>query len=134
MTFLDQTIAWEAYPALVAWHQELWQLYQAEHGMVRSLLQVLMELYSQYHEHGQKRRESGKKQTAYGPWIWHGKYQLARIRERHKNNQQLKDLLLKIDATLFTGFDDPDRISLRTIEQLGLAARWTQLLIREQGD
>ncbi|MFD3163788.1 type III-A CRISPR-associated protein Cas10/Csm1 [Herpetosiphon sp. NSE202] len=134
LTFLDQTIAWEAYPALVAWHQQLWQLYQAEHGMVRSLLQVLMELYSQYHDHGQRRRESGKKQTAYGPWIWHGKYQLARIRERHKHNQQLEDLLLKIDKTLFTGFDDPDRISLRTIEQLGLAARWTQLLIREQGD
>lgn len=134
LDFLDQTIAWEAYPALLNWHQRLWQLYQGEHGMVRSLLQVLMELYSQYHEHSQQRQKSGKGHTAYGPWIWRGKYQLARIRQRHHANQALQTFLDDIDKLLFTGFDDPHRISLRTIEQLGLAARWTQLLIREQGD
>lgn len=134
LDFLDQTIAWEAYPALLNWHQRLWQLYQAEHGMVRSLLQVLMELYSQYHEHSQQRQKAGKSHTAYGPWIWRGKYQLARIRQRHHTNQALQTLLDDIDELLFKGFDDPQRISLRTIEQLGLAARWTQLLIREQGD
>lgn len=134
LDFLDQTIAWEAYPALLNWHQRLWQLYQGEHGMVRSLLQVLMELYSQYHEHSQQRQKSGKGHTAYGPWIWRGKYQLARIRQRHHTNQALKTLLDDINEHLFTGFDAPHRISLRTIEQLGLAARWTQLLIREQGD
>ncbi|KPL91713.1 type III-A CRISPR-associated protein Cas10/Csm1 [Herpetosiphon geysericola] len=134
LEFLDQTIAWEAYPALVDWHQRLWHLYQAEQGMVRSLLQVLMELYSQYQEHSQKHQKSGNHQTAYGPWIWRGKYQLARIRDRHPNDQELKDLLVDMDTSLFSNFDKPHRISLRTIEQLGLAARWTQLLIREQGD
>jgi hypothetical protein len=60
----------------------------------------------------------------YGPWVWRGVYMLKRMEERYKNkeglSQQIEEIRTSLDANDFGDLD-----------QWAVAARWTQLLMRE---
>ena len=127
--FLDQTIVWECYPELDTLRGELLALVSHQ-AAARSLLQTLMQLYSQYQETLKSGNKRGTKQLFFGPWIWHGMYQLTRIAERYPKESAERQYIKELRGELVSKNDHPANITARRIEQAGLAARWVQLLMR----
>lgn len=91
----------------------------------RSLLRLLMRAQEAYEEVKERRRREGAEgapQGYYGPWIPRLEYALARLAEREKalaeDLRALRDRLRSEDY--------------RSIEWIGLAARWAELLNRER--
>ncbi len=91
----------------------------------KALLRRLVELYGQYVEareawrrsHGDVTRE-GEPQVLWGPWTWRAVYTLARMKERTKKDE-LQELMGELRSTDY-----------RIMEQIGVAARWADLLGR----
>lgn len=131
--FLDQTIAWECYPELDTLRGELLALVSHQ-AAARSLLQTLMQLYSQYQETLKSGNKRGTKQLFFGPWIWHGMYQLTRIAERYPKESAERQYIKELRNELVSKNDHPANITARRIEQAGLAARWVQLLTRAKAE
>ena len=92
-----------------------------EKGAPKSLIRNLSQLYAQYAQAEQRRKEAGEDenragepQPLWGPWMWRGYYLLKRSNEQAI--QELGDALHKKN--------------FRNMAWMGLAARWAELLTR----
>lgn len=92
----------------------------------RALLRHLIDLYMQYRREADKRRREGaeqnrlgQRQILWGRWMWLAFYILSRMAERTRQEgiSRLRDWLQA------EGF--------RHMEQVGLAARWAELYLRQ---
>lgn len=145
LTFLGQTIAWTRFGLDECQAQNLETVHgmahhlielispeeQGEKGGPQALLRLLMRLQEQHDRADQRRRDrgdelnrAGQVQGVYGPWLWRGTYALKRMAERYKEGtrtrQILEDLRNHLRAQEF-----------QSIEWIGLAARWAELLVRK---
>ena len=91
----------------------------------RGLVRRLVMLYEQYAESQRERREagsdvgrSGQPQVLWGPWMWRAYYYLSRL-ARQGQNQDVAALRDQLKSDEF-----------RSMEWIGLAARWAELLSR----
>ncbi len=102
-------------------------------GVPRALLQLLIRLRELHQETaerrarvGEDRNLAGTVQTYYGPWIWRGYYFLKRMARRlEKEQPKASKDVDKLADMLHKG-------NFRAIEWIGLAARWAELLGREE--
>lgn len=101
----------------------------------RSFLQTLQALYLQYAGSMQQRKRDGKTAKPHAAWVWRGNYQLARVAQQLERKAATRELSMWVtDAVrkrLLANIGAPPSIGARYIEQLGLAARWVQLLNRK---
>jgi len=136
ISFLGLPVKWDE------WLQEVYPRAQTIANLVASgkapaaLIQTLLNLYARYEEQvqqqNQARLEQGQPipaepqyQVYYGPWMWQESYALTRLAERisragdEKTAQEVR--ALQVGAT-----------SPLSIRYVGLAARWAELLTREE--
>ncbi len=120
-SFLGVTFPWEAFDAVKKERERLMELVTPDDdgglGVDRSLLRTLIKLYAQFTEAAEER---GK--PTWGPWMWRGAYFLKRMEDRQ--NKEARDEIARLRRRL----KDDD---FRYIETLGPAARWVELLKRE---
>jgi CRISPR-associated protein Csm1 len=97
-------------------------------GVPAALLRILMRTQEQHDEAAKKRRmcgrdlnRQGEEQTLWGPWMWRSYYMLKRMAKRQKGRggAEIEALAEQLKGENF-----------RAIEWIGLAARWTELLMR----
>jgi CRISPR-associated protein Csm1 len=120
--FLERTIPWEEFNDLQQKQEWLARLVSPKDDggldIRRTLLHVLLRLYAHFTDAVYRR---GK--PYWGPWMWRSAYYLKRMegQQREKEAQveikQLRDILQEDD--------------FRSIETLGPAARWAELLARK---
>ncbi|MFQ3662260.1 MAG: type III-A CRISPR-associated protein Cas10/Csm1 [Chloroflexaceae bacterium] len=126
ITFLGRTLGWEQFDEAERFQRELTDLVQSG-GAPRALLMTIQQLDAGARR-GHPRTRAGEPQFAFGPWIWRGAYQLTRLVERSQSAETKR----RIEA-LRERLVGPEGVRARTIERAGLAARWSQLRIRERG-
>jgi len=87
----------------------------------QAIIQTLRQLAA---DEADERKRMGDR-PVWGPWMWHGAYNLKRMVERYENKQP--DLAEVIESIR----DDLDKNEYSDINQWGTAARWTQLETRK---
>jgi CRISPR-associated protein Csm1 len=116
--WLGVTVPWEDFEELREEKEALLALVE-EHEVDRSLLRTLIKLYGRFseavHEHGK---------PVWGPWMWQAAYTLKRMEDRERDDQAAAGI-----ARIRRRLKDKD---FRTIETLGPAARWAELLTRKE--
>ncbi|WP_298814719.1 type III-A CRISPR-associated protein Cas10/Csm1 [Chloroflexus sp.] len=118
ITFLGRTLGWNEFMRAMAWKDELRDL--IGQGAPRTLLMTLQALATRA---SARYNRSGTPQVTVGLWVWQGAYQLTRLAER---SGQLRPRI----ETLRDQLVSAEGIAGRAIVIAGLAARWTQLLLR----
>lgn len=125
-TFLGRALPWPTFERAAALAERLDRLVQSGDAP-RALLRLLMRAQDAYDAVVRKRARDGADRTAtgqpqgyYGPWIPRLEYNLARLAERNRGIAAQSD---EIRASL-----REDNYS--SIEWIGLAARWAELLNR----
>lgn len=136
VTFLGQTLGWEKFGLQDCSEHHHDTAHAMMHHLdrlitqkseLKPLLRRLIRLQKQYDDEARRRREKGVdlnqnrvEQVLFGPWNWLSEYTLARMAEKDKPNREdfdkLRERLKKDD--------------FRSIEWIGLAARWAELLRR----
>jgi len=115
LNFLGITIPWEGFDELNATRERLQGLIAA--GVNRSLLRTLLTLYNGYTK---ETEDHGK--PYWGPLMWRGAYTLKRMAGQHKDHgAAIEAIGRQLDFEHF-----------KSIETLGPAARWAELLIRKE--
>ncbi len=121
--FLEQTIPWEDFAPIVAERDELLRMVKPEKkgglGVSRALLRTLIRLYAIYTN---TVREQGK--PYWGPLMWREAYFLARM-ARESGKPEARASIERVREALAAE-------SFTYITTLGLAARWVELLTREE--
>ncbi len=103
---------------------------QRDASASRALLQHLIVFHERYRAAAQARREAGldrnrlgEEQGLWGPWMWQSFYQLSRMADQRKGQPQVQAEIERLrDRLKVDGF--------RSIEWIGLAARWAELALR----
>ena len=97
----------------------------APRGLVRQLVRLALdydEAADRRSKEGEDRTRTGEAQALWGPWLWQGVYQLARMADRTKDASvkqrihQLRDYLRRGESV--------------DMAWIGLAARWAELMTR----
>ncbi|GAB4563604.1 MAG: type III-A CRISPR-associated protein Cas10/Csm1 [Anaerolineae bacterium] len=95
----------------------------------RSLIRRLMQLHDMHREAQEARQREGidlnrvgQPQVIWGPWMWQAAYLLKRMAEQTRN-EEIDNLREQLQQSQF-----------RSIEYIGLAARWAELKLRQQRD
>lgn len=98
---------------------------KGEKAAPRALLRHLINLYAEHQEEADRRRREGtdqnrlgQRQVLWGRWMWLAFYFLSRMAERTKQ-EDIRALRDRLKADQF-----------RSMEQIGLAARWAELYLR----
>jgi CRISPR-associated protein Csm1 len=127
--WLEQVVAWAYYDALATMQHELYAAVKVN-GAPHAILQTGQQFYIQY-ANGLMR--DPKRRLFYGPWIWRGVYQLARVaKSMGTRDEEITALVKRIREHLLDGTDKISGEGARYIERLGLAARWAQLELRKE--
>ena len=137
LSFLGQAMPWERFGLEDCTQQHIHNAHALMHllinasqekdtgKVVTSLVHRLIGLYERYQEKADERKNegrdqdrSGRPQALWGPWNWLSYYSLSRL-YRQSKSEEVKDLRDQIKQDNF-----------RSIEWIGLAARWAELLLR----
>ena len=131
VNFLGRSVPWEIFVDEMKPCVENW-VSLFETGMCRSFTRRLMELHAMYERHKQDRRKmgldiiaDGREQLLWGPWMWQGNYLLKRL-ERSATQPVVGAEIARVADRLIGDF--------RSIDWIGLAARWADLLGRKDPD
>lgn len=146
VSFLGTALPWERFGleectqagmdtahALMHWLKKLvGEAGQKDASASRALLRHLILFHEQYQEAARARREAGldrnragEEQGLWGPWMWQSFYQLSRMAEQRKSQPQIREEIERLrDRLKADGF--------RSIEWVGLAARWAELALRRE--
>ncbi len=133
--FLGQTLPWEKFGLAECSQQDIHTahalmhlLLQMEHvnpGTATPLIRRLIGLHERYQEalerrqrEGSDQNRAGQPQSLWGPWNWLGYYSLSRL-FRQRREDSIKELR-----------DQLEQDNFRSIEWIGLAARWAELRLR----
>lgn len=137
ITFLGQSLPWERFGLEDCTQDGMGNVHALMHrledmvenkGVNRAILRRLISLQEQYHEANEKRRREGRDQTQthkpqllWGPWNWLSFYTLSRM-AKQTGDKSSKDIeLLRNEIAK----------SFQSIEWIGLAARWAELITRK---
>jgi len=136
--FLEQVVAWEYADTLFDLVDKLDGYLREPTRLPRAILQTLQQLYVQY-DAGitERRRRKRSGQFRYDPWVWRSMYQLTRIAKQVRGDDDekaIREWVCDLRDNMLQGIDLPVNTGGRAIERVGLAARWTQLLIRKERD
>ncbi|MDD7318982.1 MAG: hypothetical protein SOZ80_04435 [Prevotella sp.] len=121
--FLGITVSWKDEFSTVKSHQERFTTLIREHAMSKSILHQTM-LYASIAGHNKQLRSEGK--TEDFSYIWHFSYYLTRFAKRHEKDRAIVDFCRELRNKDISGNQG------RNLELLGLAARWAELLVREE--
>lgn len=125
--FLGQPWAWGSFTSVSNKHQQVHRIVGQKDAEVdgldgpQKIIHVLRSLAE--NEADVVKRSKGRR--VWGPWMWHGAYQLTRMAEQYKKGHP--ELSKAIEAIR----DELDANNYSEINQWGTAARWTQLEIRK---
>jgi CRISPR-associated protein Csm1 len=123
-SFLGQAWKWQDFDQVVVKFDRLVKLVgDSKNGGLggpQAILQTLRQLAQD--EADKAKRSKGR--PVWGPWMWHGAYQLTRMAERARNLDLKKELVAIHDELSKNNYGE--------IAQWGLAARWAQLWLREK--
>ncbi len=138
--FLGQAIPWhrfglekcqEGMETVHTLAHRLERLTRPKGGAPKALLQMLIRLQEEYREaaeearrRGEERNLAGEEQVRYGPWTWRGYYFLKRMSRRLKEKPDARAFVDILAERLHQDW-------FRSIEWIGLAARWAELLGRD---
>lgn len=132
-TFLGQTVSWECFARVATWQKRLRRMVERT-DVQKSLLHLLMRtqerrqvVVRQQARRGEGRRRERRPQACFGPWIPHVEYMLARMQERVKGRSPSAAADLEALRRRLGGDN------YRSLAWMGLAARWAELLIRDDG-
>ncbi len=132
--FLGRAMGWEELDWLAQWKDEVLKMLRGDgvKPVPRSLITRLTEISSLYEDNlkrqqarargGHITEEQLTEEVMYAKWMWQLVYHLGRFRARHKDHEQR---LLALQQALA-------RHQGSLIPLLGLLARWTELLTREE--
>ena len=121
--FLGKTVSWDKeFDYVRKFKDEFFQLI-SQYNMSKGILHKIM-LYDSMAQANKKRAREGKAEDF--SYIWHMSYYLTRMIEREEKNLAVKDFCLNLrDHELM---EDKGR----KLELMALAARWAELLLRNQ--
>ena len=132
--FLGMTVSWDEWPIVISRRDEMIKLLSPPQGKAapKALLRVIQNIFAQYehqrsHEHLRLRRsalpepQDPDAYVYYGPWMWREAYALSRMAKSLPQENQEAIEKLQIAS-----------IAPTTIRHSGLAARWTELLLRKE--
>lgn len=127
VTFLGQTLGWEYFTEVHKWAHQLadW----CEQGKApRSLIHLLLAIDAEWRRGWELRTQAKKNKDRrpkfyFGRWMWQLVYYLTRAVE--KKGEEVKTAISQIEADLLK-----QKGTGNTIEWIGLAARWAELLVR----
>jgi len=121
--FLDEAWSWPEFARIDGFRQRLVELRAGDEEAPEALIQVLRRLAADEQYHRSRRAAAGR--PIFGPWVWQGMYLLTRMADRYKDRPALHDGLCRLRDELHAG-------GYQDIHQWGVAARWTQLLLRKK--
>lgn len=122
ISFLGQVVGWDDGWQLVVREKDR-MLGLLDRGMPKALHQTVRRIYMQYLEERQIVQGSPDI-LYYGRWMWMQAYSLTRLVERYAERiQDAKHQIQQLQGSL---------LNPQTIHLAGLAARWTELLDRQQ--
>ena len=121
--FLGKTVSWDKeFDYVRKFKDEFFQLI-SQYNMSKGILHKIM-LYDSMAQTNKKRAREGKAEDF--SYIWHMSYYLTRMIEREEKNLAVKDFCLNLrDHELMEEKG-------RKLELMALAARWAELLLRNQ--
>ena len=132
--FLGMTFRWDEWPLVISRRDEMINLLRPPQGKAapKALLRVIQNIFAQYerqrkHEHLRLRRsalpepQDPDAYVYYGPWMWREAYALSRMARNLP--QAHREAIEKLQIA---------SIAPTTIRHSGLAARWTELLLRKE--
>jgi CRISPR-associated protein Csm1 len=132
---LGQVVGWEEFAEVKKWQSDFHNWVQPPgdgKAVPRALLQLLLRIHAL---HRQTRKEAARRSGAhfdphrvyYGRWMWLLSYSIARRLEQLRRAGVSDDVLAGVKSL-------PEKLmGAQMIEKVGLAARWTELLVRKQG-
>lgn len=132
--FLGLTLKWNEWPIVLSRRDMMMSLLsdRNERGTPKALLRVVQNIFAQYEsqriiEHHRLRNANQlvpadpDQYVYFGPWMWREAYTLTRMAKKMPSADK------KLIEELQVGSIDPI-----TIRHSGLAARWTELLLRKE--
>ena len=138
--FLNRTLPWARFgleptcePNMDTAHGLMhWLVEAARDGEGNRLIRRLNSLYTQYAEAEEQQRKaggsinwSGKPQALWGPWMWRAFYTLSRLS---------KQVTADASSDVLSMRDRLQQDDFRSMEWIGLAARWAELNTRNGGE
>lgn len=122
LCFLGKTVSWrDEFDYVKSYQQQFISLIE-DYGLSKGILHKLM-LYASIAEHNKVRKQEGKAEDF--SYIWHVSYYLTRYINRYKSNDEVcafcRDLR---DKQL-------DYKNARRLELIALAARWAELILKD---
>ncbi len=133
ITFLGETLPWEKFGLADCEQQDIHTAHSLMHLLTEDMdkkksnpvIRRLLGIYQRYSEAQESRRRvgqdlnrAGQPQALWGPWNWLGFYSLSRLYRQH-HDPEVQELRNQLKADDF-----------RSIEWIGLAARWAELFNR----
>lgn len=120
--FLGKTISWKEEFDYVKSHQQQFVSLIEDYGLSKGILHKLM-LYASIAEQNKVRKRDGKPEDF--SYIWHISYYLTRYINRYNSNKEVCAFCrLLRDKEL-------NYKNVRTLELMALAARWAELILRD---
>ena len=119
---LGKTVSWDKEFAYVKSYQQQFVRLINQYSLSKSILHKIM-LYASIADMNKVRKKQGKPEDF--SYIWHISYYLTRYIKRDENNQAVKDFCLELKNK---------RLAInegRDLELIALAARWAELLLKD---
>ena len=125
ISLLGKTISWnDEFKYVKSYQQQFVSLFE-NYGLSKSILHKLM-LYSSIAEQNKVRKKEGKAEDF--SYIWHISYYLTRYVNRYKSNDEVCAFCRNLrDKEL-------DYKSTRRLELIALAARWAELILKDNNN
>lgn len=120
--FLGRTVSWDTEFDYVKSFKTQFVSLINDFGLSKSILHKLM-LYASIAEHNEVRRKEGKNEDF--SYVWHISYNLTRYMERYKSNNAVYAFCRTLRDNELTFRDG------RKLQLIALAARWAELLLKD---
>ena len=124
-SFLGKTVSWNKEFAYVNSYKQQFIKLISEYGLSKGILHKLM-LYSSIADQNRVKRREGKPEDY--SYVWHISYYLTRFISRYKNNSVVCDFCRQLRDR------DVDYRQERNLELIALAARWAELILKDNID
>lgn len=122
LCFLGKTVSWEKEFDYVKSYQQQFVSLIENYGLSKGILHKLM-LYASIAEQNKIRKKEGKSEDF--SYIWHVSYYLTRYINRYKSNDEVCTFCRQLRDK------DIDYKNGRELELIALAARWAELLLKD---
>mgnify|MGYP005832815293 CR=1 FL=1 len=123
ITFLGRTCKWEAFAEVEEVFRKLTVLVEA--GAPKGLLTRLLALDALREETRKRRVKLGLQVMNAGPWVWRGSYALVRLMQQYGQEERIRQGIANL-------YEQLTQSGFANLPQVGLAARWAQLRLRDK--